>query len=369
MHYDPNVRKEIKAEQKAIVKSHYWRIVGATLLYMVPLVLISLIAMSMSAGGAFRAAMSGNYSAVMQASETMNTAQTLQEVLALVVGAPLMLGLMNFFIGLMRGEEPGASEIIMPFTSLRTLWRAIRMNLVLFLRSLIWMIGPMVVFFVAFFTILVGNITMYGDITDEGIIGIFVLLLILIVVLLLIQVKIMMYQAGYVRLHDSEFIGTWDATREGNEAFRGHYFDLLKFFLSFAPWYLLYIGVSLVCVLPGMIAESIGLLLLGMIVLLVFMLLFLPFVAAYQNMSFLRLFERLAPAPEQPEKDFAAFQVNPQPGQQPAEQPFWSPAPAVPEAPAEEQPEAPAEEAEPEAAEPEAAAQPEETPEESGEDE
>ena len=351
MHYDSNVRKEIKAEQKAIVEAHYWRVVGATLLCIVPMVLISLIAMFMSAGGAVGAAMSGDLYAIAQASEAMNSAQTLEQVLSLVIGAPLTMGLMNFSIGLMRGEEPGASEVFQPFTSLRVLWRAIRMNLVMFLRSLIWLIGPMIVFFIAVFAVVFGGIDAYGNMTTDGVVGMVVLFLVFMVVIMLISVKLSMYRAGYVRLHDSEFIGTWDATREGSEAFRGRYFDLLKFFLSFTPWYLLYIGVVLLCMLPALLTNSVGLLLLGCIALLAFIILYLPFLTAYQNMSFLRLFERLAPAPEQPQ-DYSAFQVNTQPGQQTAEQPFWSPAPQQPETEREEP------------------ASPEETPEEDpGEDE
>lgn len=315
MNYDATVRGEIKREQRGIVKSHLGKIIGLHVLYGLPLVLISLMSFGMSWGNSMSAAMTGNPYLVMQASQSMYASNFLIWALQLIVGSPLLMGLYNYYIELMRGGEPGYGMLFHPFTSLTMLWRSIRMQLCMMLRSVIWMVGPCVVLF-AGITIAVFSIVLdpYGDPTGAiwALVALYVLFL---AAVLLIGVKLAAYRAGYVRLHDNGYIGTWDATREGAEAFKGHYKDLLVFFLSFTPWYLLYIGLCIVAALPifiglisvvgsgnpyAVLTTMTSSLIVACILFIVVQVIYGSFLMAYQETSFLRLFECVAPAPEEP---------------------------------------------------------------------
>lgn len=312
MNYDANVRKEIKAEQKQIVLRHYPRILGVHILYALPFILIGLIGAVMTFNSMVSAVMSANLYAVTQASQSVDTANTIVWIMQIAVGGPLLFGLRGFQIELMRGKEPGVGLLFHPFTSLRTLWRSIRMCLVLYLRSLIWTIVPTILYMIFAFTFLIGSMVAGGGEPEMTSMATSFLLLTLLYLIALgfISVKIATYQAGYVCLYDNEYIGTWDATRAGAEAFRGHYKDVLVFFLSFTPWFLLYVGLVIAACIPmigGLISTgglpfgaAVSGSIITIILILAIVLLYIPFLTSYQQMSFMRLFERLAPAPEQP---------------------------------------------------------------------
>lgn len=340
MTYNADVRREIKAEQKEIARANRGKIIGAQVICALPMALISVIMMVWyfkTMGSLFGASFQ---SEIDHAMNSLNDMSTLVSVLQLLVGAPLTLGLMSFFIRLMRGEETTAGSVLHPLTSIKTVFRSIRMALVLWLRTMIWLVGPTILMSIILSVTLISGITPSGSFTGDAIIGVFVIVILFYLVIMLISVKISMYQAGYIHLHDNEFIGTWDAARVANEGFRGRYKDLLVFFLSFAPWYLLYFALLFLSGMPlaitvAMAGDAItsGVILGGLatIVLCILVVLFLgSFITAYQNMSFLRLYERIAPAPEQP-ADYSAFQVAAQPWQQESaptpEQPETAPEP------------------------------------------
>lgn len=358
MNYDAKIRREIKAEQKAIVVKNLGKIMGALVLFTLPILLLSFVSAILSVSGMGRVMSAAPYSMyAVDAMQSINDASTLVSLLSFIISAPLTFGLMRFYIKLMRRQEVGPTEVLHPLTSLKTLWRAIRMSLVLSLRTFIWMIGPIIIGVIVLSTMLIssmaimpgGNLTVDSVATMAG--ALIVGYVLFFIGLMLIEVKVSMYQAGYVRLHDNEFIGTWDATRQGNEAFRGHYGDLLVFYLSFLPWYLIYVVLSCIATLPMILTTfnsfmnpssfSMGGFVLSFVLLLLLAVTYGAFLTSYQQMSFFRLFERLAPAPEQP-VDYTAFQVAPQSWQPQAPAPQWQPqAPTQPQEPEPQNPQQP----------------------------
>ncbi|NCB28816.1 MAG: DUF975 family protein [Clostridia bacterium] len=332
MHYDATVRKRIKSEQKAIIIANFKHILGMKLLFLLPFLLIGTLDVLWS-WQQLEPLLSGDFVG------TIPTGSNLTWILQLVIGAPLVLGMMTFYITLMREEHASISLLFHPFTSLRTFGRSIRMLLMLWLRSFLWTLLPSILLTASLIPAVISYSYTAGAPSFAFLAQCVVSLFLFLIVMALISVRLATYQAGYVRLHDNEFIGCWDAQREAAQAFSGHYGDLLLFFLSFVPWYLAQIVVCGIMLSPVLLVgvnlstTSIIVAVLSGIALCIVMLLFSTFINAYQTMSFLRLFEHLAPAPEQP-INFAPFAE-----QDSFEQnPFWR----VPEAPApSEQPEEP----------------------------
>ena len=303
MNYDATVRQRIKAEQKAIVLANFKKILGMKVLFLLPFILLGILDV-LNSWQQLAPLLSGDFSGGAPAGGNWTT------LLQLVIGAPLTLGMMHFYITLMRGEQASISLLFHPFTSLRIFWRSLRMMLTLWLRTFLWMLIPyvlMILFLVSFF---VHNPVLLSDATSAwtaNLIGQFLLILVVsIVIYMLLSVRVAYYDAGYVRLHDNEFIGCWDAQLEAAQAFRGHYADLLLFFLSFAPWYLAEIAVGGLLLSPCLLvgvnpsAASVMVILPCLIAFGIAIIFFWVFLDSYVTMSFLRLFEHLAPAPEQP---------------------------------------------------------------------
>lgn len=299
MNYDTSVRKRIKAEQKSIVVSNFKMILGMKLLFLLPFILLGILDV-LSSWQQILPLLAGDFSSRSPVSSNWIS------LLQLVIGAPLTLGMMHFYITLMRGEQANISLLFHPFTSLRTFWRSLRMTLALVLRSVLWMIPPFIVVFIisiALFAPYVGNAS---SSFSHMAVPFIVMVLLYSIVFSLINVRLAYYNAGYVRLHDNEFIGCWDAQREAAQAFRGHYGDLLLFFLSFTPWYLAEIALGGLLLSPILLvgfnpsAASVMVIVPCLIAFSIAMIFFSAFLDSYVTMSFLRLFEHLAPAPEQP---------------------------------------------------------------------
>ncbi len=295
MQYDASVRKRIKATQKATVIANFKQILGMKVLFLLPLILIGVLDILWSRQQ-LAPLLAGDLTAAMPAGNDWTW------FLQLVIGAPLLFGMMTFYITLMREEQASVSLLLQPFTSLRTFGRSLRMMLLLWLRSMLWMLVPFMGLSIALFAILSANPGALNAPTTAFASRFAVIMLVYGIAYALIAVRLAFYQAGYVRLHDNEFIGCWDAQRESAQAFQGHYGDLLLFFLSFAPWYLGFAAISGLLVMPMVLFGASNLLMLSLlgVVFVVVALLFSVFISAYQTMSFLHLFEHLAPAPEQP---------------------------------------------------------------------
>lgn len=146
-------------------------------------------------------------------------------ILDLLISAPLFYGMTHYLLRISRGELPGITEMFAPLDSFGLIWRAIRMDLAVKLRALLWVGIP------------VGIPLFFWLRSDPQASplnwGIAIALIVLGVVT---GMKATTYYAGYVFAHDDPEMGVWRATREGGRLFRGHLLGLFGFALSFLPW-------------------------------------------------------------------------------------------------------------------------------------
>ena len=140
------------------------------------------------------------------------------------------------------------SALFHPLTTLRGVWAGIRMECTLWLRSMIWSIGPTIVYMILML-ILAVTTAQAGE-TTYLVLSI-VLELLYTLVMIAVQVKVQSYMAGWLLLVDNDMRGAWAATRETAEVFRGNLGRLFLFDLSFIGWYLLTAAVLGGCVLLG----------------------------------------------------------------------------------------------------------------------
>ncbi len=305
MNYNAEVRRALKKECRDRVQAQFGRCIGIQLLYMVPSVLITVILYIAVFGKAFNMVLSGNRDENAIASvlaEGMNSSAiwVIALVMILVTG-PLTFGMMRFYIKLRRGEEPGVSTLLEPFTSLQSVWTGIKMEFCLSLRSMLWMMIPGFVASTAgmFLSML------FGSPSDELVRMIMIIAYSLYFIAQLpVKVKLKEYEAGWVLENDCDGLGTWEATRVGSEAFFGRFGKLFMFMLSFLGWYILESVLVAICFLLAaygliVMGNTIGLIaaMLALLAMLCIILVLSSFLTAYQNTSFFALYEMFASSP------------------------------------------------------------------------
>lgn len=316
--FTAQVRKEIKKSSKARVTESWGRCIGIQLLYLVPFVLLGAILYVVLFGRAFSMLAQGvtdEYRislAVMQGTNSI----WVVSLFSLLISGPLQYGLMQFYIGLQRGREPGVGTLLQPFASLHDIWAGIRMVFCLFFRGLLWTIGPAVVC-TCLLVWAALNAVLSGRMLSDG--AILAIWLLYTAVLIPIEIKLLTYQAGWVLLHDGRETSVWDATGKASRAFKGQYGKLFVFELSFIGWYLLPIGVTCLCLLVGLAglkviagATGIAVLVLALVAALCLDVVIGGFVSAYTTTAFIGMYEYLA-APA------AGEDIPPQDGS------FWQP--------------------------------------------
>lgn len=306
MNYSSQVRKDIKRACKARVKEHFGRCVGIQFLYTVPYVLLIILMYAAAFGKAFTLMLHGyaadDYAVSMAILNGMNSIWVIVLIMLVITG-PLLYGMMKFYIGLRRGEEPRVSILFKPFTSGRSLWNGIKMEFCLFFRSLLWILAPMIIFMIAVTALAVGSVV-NGAPPSVG--GLIVLYLLFVLALIPISIKLMTYSAGWVVINDNEEYGVWAATRDGSHVFKGHYGKLFTFIFSFFWWYVLLFVVTYGCMLLGIFGlyamgpvGGITVLILSFIAALCLEILIGAFLSAYVNTSFVALYEYFVTAQQQ----------------------------------------------------------------------
>lgn len=300
MHDRVQVRKTIKRQCKRRVKEQIGRCVGIQFLYAVPYFLLVLILYLTIFGDLFALYANGyRGNALSMAMErNLNSVWPVIFVMLVVTG-PLMYGMMRFYIGLFRGEEPGVSALFQPFTSLHSFWAGVRMEFCLFFRQLLWSVLPTALFFFVGMGLLVNAVASGHYLTQTDLtVAVAVLYVFYQLVLIPIRIKVMTYQAGWVLISEHEALGAWDATRDGSGVFHGHYGKVLLFVLSFFWWYVLSGLVSGLCWLIAMFgfvfipgASGFVAFLLALAAGACLGVVINGFLAAYINTSFIGLFE------------------------------------------------------------------------------
>nr|WP_297171333.1 DUF975 family protein [uncultured Agathobaculum sp.] len=307
--FDAQTRRQVKKECRAHVWNNLGRCIGIQVLYTVPYLLLAVIMIVTVSGGVFALLLAGytdQYLLSRAVSAGLNGLWIVLMIMLVITG-PLQYGLMRFYIGLQRGEEPGISTLFQAFTSLRALWTGIKMVFCIFLRSFLWMIVPTVIFIFVLLSVMMQSMVTFQMPSDGLIIGI---VAVYVLAVLLIGVKLLAYEAGWVVLYDQPNSGVWSATAQGARAFRGQYGRLLWFVLTFAGWYVLLLGSSRLCLLLGeigydLLGNGMGLMvyLASVVASLCLSVVLGGFVSAYYMTSFFKIYEKLAAPAWQPPVD------------------------------------------------------------------
>lgn len=311
-------RREVKRSCRARVWDSIGRCIGIQLLYAVPYVLLLVILYVALFGRVFALLAAGytdNYILAGAAAEGLNSVWVVLFVMLVITG-PLQYGLMRFFVSLRRGGEPGVGTLFQPFTSLQTLWTGIKMAFCLFFRSLLWTVGPTVLYMFALMAVTINAILTRQGPPAGMMVGIGVLYGL---VMLLINVKLLTYQAGWVIMNDHPDCGVWDATAQAGHTFRGRFGSLLLFVLSFIGWYVLLAGVMWVCLLLGLFgwellagATGVAVLAAALLAAVCLHVVLGSFISAYVTTSFIGMYEALTAAehrPDFPPQDGAENQI------------------------------------------------------------
>lgn len=287
MNYSPEVRKSIKAECKEIVKNRLGACVGIQFLYLLPFMLIGIIMMismignlAFATGGLLTAGYGYSELAILQAVSGMIGKFFLCFLIMILIAGPLEYGLMKFYIELRRGENPSVTTLFRPFTSGKSLWTGIKMIFCVGFRSFLWMLVPYIVFVALIaFAMAMESITL-----------VVVSYILMIVVFIFIGIKVATYEAGWFVINDDENYGVWAATRDASSVFKGHYKDVLVFFLSFIGWSLLAgLITGIASGLGNALGSGVGVIL--SLVASVATVIIGAFVSAYQQTSYLSLYE------------------------------------------------------------------------------
>ncbi len=286
------VRREIKAEQKKRVFNAVKHCMGANALVTLPAVLIVFLGIVLYGriGISHHLQYSSNYSMMqlyqlMQAFKEVLNIYLLMAVLLLVIVSPLQMGLMQFYLALSRQDTASLSMVLRPFTSLRTFFRAIRLQVCMWFRAFLWLFLPVALYMTA-----MSSFLLKGSFLAENDVQILLVSVFCGLCFLVLRVKIALYRAGYVIASDYQGIGMWFATAIGGQFFRGQFGAMLLFFCSFLPFYALY-GVAAAGGL--LLMQTTGTVLLLSFVWFVLMVCLDGIIKAYQTTSFFALVNRM----------------------------------------------------------------------------
>ena len=244
MGYNAQVRRDIKKHCRAQVSEHLGRCIAVQVLYAMPFLLLGAILYLVDFSSIVTSYVM--YRQLLPGGIVRQDRNAICLVIAacILIGGPLLFGLMRFYIRLYRGEETNISTLFQPFASGRSFWAGIRMSVVLWVRSVLWMIAPTIAFLLIFFGALTG-IYFSGAPLTENAVGILAAVFYVLyeIVCIPVQVKVTTYNAGWVLLDENEAQPAWAATKQASGAFRGRLRQMFVFYLSFFWWYVLLAAV------------------------------------------------------------------------------------------------------------------------------
>ncbi|MCI6926754.1 DUF975 family protein [Butyricicoccus porcorum] len=225
-----------KLAAKQDIAASLWPILGATLLYLIPGVLLSLV---------LRTACFDADGALRELSDMRLLAYAGAYLLAtLLIDKPLYFGLTQFYALRRAGAHPAAGMVTMCLGSGRLYAKSIRLTLVLALFSALWAVPLAAVAYGAVYAV---------SLVLPNSLGLFLSWEIVIVAVFLYACMVVRYQCAYTLLAERKDLGCWRAVRMAAETFRGHKREVLSLLLSFCFWFLLTLmlgGIPMIYVYP-----------------------------------------------------------------------------------------------------------------------
>lgn len=233
MVYRPDLRQQYKAQARARIRENFWPTIGATLILLIPLLLISLILESGTSN------MSDT--PTMEELVRMYRALGIYLLASLFIGCPIQFGAKQYYIARARGQQVSVWTVASCFSSGKKYLTAIKLELCIFVRSLGWVILLIAGIFGASALVLISA-------------GLFLLGLVALIPLsLLVSVKVRRYDGAFIYMTDMPNASVWQATGTCVPIFRNHNWELLVFDLSFILWQLLSVvtlGIGALYVTP-----------------------------------------------------------------------------------------------------------------------
>lgn len=310
--FDASVRKQIKKQAKQEVNSRLGSVIGTQILYSLPFAAIGAVLYFMLIARILVFAFQFGTGAMAGASEDAMMLASLKligevvlmclgaMVLYLLIGSALTFGLMQYFIRLYRGEKPTVGLLGYGFCGIRRFWNSIKLAVCIGFRSFLWLIIPTILYVVAALVFGLNAAFSGGD--PDGTIQ--VIYWIYVVVTMLIAIKIQTYYGAYILMDQNSSLGAWESTKQSSALFKGKYFALLVFELSYLPWYLLLIPLVLVAaLLIGLAVMSSSVLLMSICIaaVVILALIYVYYLTAYFNAAFFGICDYLGMAPEKEE--------------------------------------------------------------------
>lgn len=226
-----------KVEAKKDMLSMLWPTLGATILYLIPVILLS---------GIFTMVIGADDKSKMLAlsMEQILLYGGLYLLAQILLIAPLYFGLTQYYALRRAGAVPSASIVTIALSSIRLYGKSIGLYLTIGLHSLLWALPLYVV--IVFGSVLVNTVL-------PNMIGWFILFEIVIFGLLGYICMIIRYHCAYALIMENTKLGCWKAVRTAAQTFKGHKRELFALISSFMLWVLLVLltgGLAMVIVCP-----------------------------------------------------------------------------------------------------------------------
>lgn len=222
-HQQVNHVLDSKMAAKQDMISLLWPTMGATLLYLVPVILTSAI-FSLKMGG-------GDLEKMAELSvDQIALYMGIYMLAQIFIIAPLYFGLTQFYALRRAGATPSASMVTMCLSSLKLYAKSIRMYLSIGVHSVLWVIPLSVAIALASVVI---------EIILPNTFGYFILFELIVVGCIVYACLVARYQCAYALVMEDTKLGCWQAVRKAAKLFKNHKRDMLSLICSFFLWFIL----------------------------------------------------------------------------------------------------------------------------------
>lgn len=266
------LRKYAKAKSMAALKANFWRTLGVYAMYYLLFAAVGVLGVLLFLGillGAVYSMLpqmtvlpSSSEAIAMAMVGPIVAAYALLIVLVVLAAGPLTLLVTHYQISLQRGVPLTVGQTLSVLGRGRMLWNSIKLTGCLVLRALLWSL--LLIFIMSIIT---------AGMVNGSLLSIFFALLYVVAYFgwgLFLAAKLDSYAGAWVLMEETPHLGAWEATKMSAQVFCGSTGGLIVFRLSFIPWGLLDLFITLMLGFfadAGMSGAAIVLMLLAMLAL------------------------------------------------------------------------------------------------------
>ena len=222
-----DARRQYKATARADIRTKFWPTMGAVLLELVPIFLITII-MQIGVRGI-------SDHATLEELMRMYQYLGIYIVAMFLIGSPIEFGAKHYFVSLARGEACSPSQVLTCFTSGKKYLTSLKLSLCIGVRSIGWLLLDYAIIFIGIIPI---TLLALGESYIAMILVLAIYIVLVVVVTLFVAVKVRRYDGAYINMIDTPDASVWQAVKACAPIFKGHNWELLVFDLSFILWQL-----------------------------------------------------------------------------------------------------------------------------------